>query len=81
MQNSFFKAIENKTGVSMDELFALANAISSADFKDEKQVRKIVRKVGKVANKPVSKELEDQLTKSILQKGSSLSLTDIEKMM
>lgn len=81
MQNPFFKAIENKTGVSMDELFALANAVSNADFSDEKQVRKIVRKVGKLANKPVSKELEDQLTNSIIQKGKSLSLSDIEKMM
>ncbi len=81
MQNSFFKAIENKTGVSMDDLFTLANAISYADFTDEKQVRKIVRKVGKLANKPVSKELEDELTKSILQSGSSLSLKDIEKLL
>lgn len=81
MQNSFFKAIENKTGVSMEELFTLANAISYADFTDEKQVRKIVKKVGKLANKPVSKELEDELTKSILQSGSSLSLKDIEKLL
>ena len=81
MQNSFFKAIENKTGVSMEDLFTLANAISYADFTDEKQVRKIVRKVGKLANKPVSKELEDELTKSILQSGNSLSLKDIEKLL
>jgi len=81
MQNSFFKSIESKTGVSMDELFTLANAISHADFTDEKQVRKVVRKVGKLANKPVSQELEDQLTRSILQSGSSLSLADIEKLL
>ncbi|MFJ7825170.1 stage VI sporulation protein F [Psychrobacillus sp. NPDC096623] len=81
MQNSFFKSIENKTGVSMDELFTLANAISYADFTDEKQVRKIVRKVGKLAKKPVSQELEDELTRSILQSGSSLSLADIQKLL
>jgi hypothetical protein len=81
MQNSFFKSIENKTGVSMDELFTLANAISHADFTDEKQVRKIVRKVGKLANKPVSQQLEDELTRSIIQSGSSLSLKDIEKLL
>ncbi|MEK3978305.1 stage VI sporulation protein F [Psychrobacillus sp. FSL K6-2836] len=81
MQNSFFKSIENKTGVSMDELFTLANAISYADFTDEKQVRKIVRKVGKLANKPVSQELEDELTRSILQSGSSLSMADIQKLL
>ncbi|SDM46733.1 Stage VI sporulation protein F [Psychrobacillus sp. OK028] len=81
MQNSFFKSIENKTGVSMDELFTLANAISYADFTDEKQVRKIVRKVGKLAKKPVSQELEDELTRSILQSGSSLSMADIQKLL
>lgn len=81
MQNSFFKSIENKTGVSMEELFTLANAISYADFTDEKQVRKIVRKVGKLANKPVSQELEDELTRSILQSGSSLSMADIQKLL
>ena len=81
MQNSFFKSIENKTGVSMDELFTLANAISHADFTDEKQVRKIVRKVGKLANKPVSKDLEDEIARSILQSGGSLSMTDIQKLL
>jgi hypothetical protein len=81
VQNSFFKAIENKTGVSMEQLFTLANAISYADFTDEVQVRQIVRKVGKLANKPVSQQLEDELTNSILKSGSSLSLSDIEKML
>ena len=81
MQNSFFRAIENKTGVSMDQLFTLANAISNADFTDEHQVRKIVRKVGRVANKPVSKELEDQPTNSNVQKGSSISLKKKKKML
>lgn len=81
MQNSFFKAIENKTGVSMESLFTLANAISHADFTNESQVRKIVRQVGTLANKPVSQELEDELTKSILKSGGSLSLSDIEKML
>ncbi|HWK22454.1 MAG TPA: stage VI sporulation protein F [Ureibacillus sp.] len=81
MQNPFFKQIENKTGVSMDEIFALANAIQHADFTNEKQVRKIIKRVGKVANKPVSKELEDQIVKSILQDGKSLDLGKIQKML
>ena len=50
MNESFFKKIENKTGVSMEEVFALANAIQYANFSDEKQeVRQIVQKVGKLA--------------------------------
>lgn len=81
MQNPFFKQIENKTGVSMEEIFALANAIQHADFSNEKQVRKIVKRVSKVANKPVSKELEDQIVKSIVQDGKSLDLGKIQKML
>lgn len=81
MQNPFFKQIENKTGVGMDEIFALANAVQHADFTNEKQVRKIVRKVSKIANKPISSDLEDRIVKSILQDGKSLDLGKIQKML
>jgi hypothetical protein len=81
MHDSFFKKIEQKTGVSMDEVFTLANAIQFADFSDEKQVKKIVRKVSKIANKPISKELEDQIVKSVVEKGNKLNLNEIASMM
>lgn len=80
MSESLFKKIENKTGVSMDELFALANAIQHANFQDERQVRKIIRKVGKLAKKDVSKQLEDQIAESILKNGNSLNVGDIQRM-
>lgn len=81
MQRSFFNSIEKKTGVSMDEIFALANAIQHADFKNEKHVRKIVRRVGKVSNRDITKELEDKIVNSILQDGDSLDFDKITKMM
>ncbi len=81
MDNSFFKKIEQKTGVSMDEVFTLANAIQYADFSDEKQVKKIVRKVSKVANKPISKDLEAKIVKSVVEKGNKLNLNEIANMM
>lgn len=54
MDKGFFKQFERKTGVEMDEVFALARAIQYADFSNEKQVRKIVQKVSKVAKRKVS---------------------------
>lgn len=81
MQNPFFKQIESKTGVNMEEIFALANAIQYADFSNEKQVRKIVRRVGQLANKQVSKDLEDQIVSSIVKDGQSLDLSKIQQMM
>lgn len=81
MNPSFFRKIEEKTGVPMEEVFALANAIQNANFQDERQVRKIVRKVAKLANKPVTKELEEQIVASILKNGKSLDLSKIQNMM
>ncbi|MFS0574472.1 stage VI sporulation protein F [Sporosarcina sp. 179-K 3D1 HS] len=81
MNDSFFRKIESKTGVPMEEVFALANAIQFADFSDERQVRKIVRKVGKLAKKDVPAHVEDELVKSILSNGKSVNLTDIQDML
>jgi len=81
MNDSFFRKIESKTGVPMEEVFALANAIQYADFSDERQVRKIVRKVGKLANKDVPPHLEDELVNSIMTSGSSFNMNDIQRML
>lgn len=81
MNDSFFRKIESKTGVPMEEVFALANAIQFADFKDEHQVRKIIRKVSEVANKSVPQHLEDELVHSIIQSGKGLNFQDISKML
>ena len=81
MEQSFFKQIEKKTGVSFEELMTLAQAIQYADFSDEKQVRKIVRKVGKLAKKDVSPELENKIVESIIKDGRSLSLKKKKKML
>lgn len=80
MADSFFKRVEKKTGVDFEEILALANAVSHANFEDERQVRKIVRKVGRLANRNVSKEMEDRIVTSIIQQGDQLDLQSIEKM-
>lgn len=81
MNDSFFKKIESKTGVPMEEVFALASAIQFADFQDEHQVRKIIRKVGQLANKNVSPEVEDELVHSIVNKGNAMDFSEIERML
>lgn len=79
--NNFFKRVEQKTGVDFEEIMALANAISHANFQDERQVRKIVRKVGRLAKRDVTKEMEDRIVASILQNGEQLDMSAIERMM
>ncbi|WP_203246025.1 MULTISPECIES: stage VI sporulation protein F [Sporosarcina] len=80
MNDSFFRKIESKTGVPMDEVFALANAIQFADFNDERQVRKIIQKVGKLAKREVPQHTEDELVRSIIKDGKSVNIQDIQNM-
>ncbi|MBM7653665.1 stage VI sporulation protein F [Neobacillus cucumis] len=80
MDNGFFKNIEKKTGVNMKDIFDLANSLQNANFKDEKTVRSVIQRVSQIANKKVSKELEDQIVKSIVNDGKQLDFNTISQM-
>jgi len=81
MDNGFFKNIEKKTGVNMKDIFDLANSLQHANFKDEKTVRNVIRRVSEIANKPVSKDMENQIVKSIINDGKQLDFNTIANMM
>jgi Stage VI sporulation protein F len=81
MDNKFFKSLENKTGVNMNDVFSLANSLQGANFKDEKTVRNVIQRVSQIANKPVSKQMEDKIVKSIINGDEKLDFSTISKMM
>jgi hypothetical protein len=80
MDNQFFKNVEKKTGVNMKDVFELANSLQNANFQDENTVRNVIRRVSQIANKPVSKEMEEQIIKSIVKDGKQLDFNTISKM-
>ncbi|WP_064092286.1 stage VI sporulation protein F [Rossellomorea aquimaris] len=80
MNNNFFKNLEKKTGVDMNEVFQLANSLQNANFKDEATVRSVIKRVSKIANKPVNKEMEDKIVKSIVNEGKQLDFGTISNM-
>ena len=81
MDNGFFKNMEKKTGVNMKDVMDLANSLQNANFKDEKTVRKVIKRVSQIANKPVPRDVEDQLVQSIIKDGKSLDFNTIANMM
>ena len=81
MDNHFFKNIEKKTGVNMQDILELANSLQNANFKDADTVRHVVRRVSHIANKPVSKETENKIVESIVKDGKQLDINTISKMM
>ncbi|MCY9212454.1 stage VI sporulation protein F [Bacillus haynesii] len=81
MDNQFFKNIEKKTGVSMNDVMQLANSLQNANFKDEKTVRSVIKRVAKLANKRVPQEMEDKIVESIVSGREKMDFNTIAKMM
>ncbi|MDR4436237.1 sporulation-specific transcription regulator SopVIF [Bacillus tequilensis] len=81
MDNQFFKNIEKKTGVKMQDVMNLAGSLQNANFKDEKTVRSVISRVAQLANRRVPKELEDKIVESITSGKEKLDFGTISKMM
>lgn len=81
MDNQFFKNIEKKTGVNMNDVLELANSLQNANFQDERTVRQVIKRVSQIANKPVSRETEDKIVQSIVKDGKRLDINTISNML
>ncbi|WP_019240540.1 MULTISPECIES: stage VI sporulation protein F [Bacillus] len=80
MDTNFFKNMEKKTGVNMKDVMDLANSLQGANFQDENTVRGVIKRVSKMAGKPVNKELEDKIVSSIINDGKQLDFSTIASM-
>ncbi|CAG9620473.1 stage VI sporulation protein F [Sutcliffiella rhizosphaerae] len=81
MENNLFKGIEKKTGVSMKDVFELANSMQNANFKDEQTIRGLVTRVATLANKKVPKELEDKIVHTLISGNKPVDMGTISKML
>jgi len=79
--NNFFKNIEKKTGVNMNDIFQLANSIQGANLQDETTVRQVVKQVSKIAGRSIPKDMEDKIVQTIIQDGKKLDFNTIANMM
>ncbi len=59
----------------------MAQSLNSTDLSDEKNVRKLVKQVSKMANKPVSKRTEDMIVDTLTKKKGKIDPSTISKMM
>ncbi|WP_047985317.1 stage VI sporulation protein F [Ornithinibacillus californiensis] len=63
--NNPFDKIQQNAGINPSDIYKVADSVKNADFSDEKTVRRLVRQLARMANKPISREKEDQIVKSI----------------
>lgn len=65
--DSFFKKVENRSGVDKKTIMSLANKLQHSNMKDETVLRDLVKEIGDLAGKEVSKEKEDKIVNAILK--------------
>ena len=63
--NSIFSKVEEKTNVKKEDIIKLAKQASNQDLSDEKNIRKLIKEVAKLAGKDVSKEKEEKILNAI----------------
>lgn len=65
--DTFFKKVENKSGVDKDTIISLANKLQNSNMKDETVLRDLVKELSDITGKEVSKEKEDKIVSTILK--------------
>ena len=64
--DSFFNKIERKTNVGKQTILDLANKLQQSDLKNEQTLREVIRELGQMTGKDVSKEKEDKIVEAVV---------------
>lgn len=77
MFKNIFNEINKKVNIDKNKIFEIADSIKNADLSNEVVLRKLIRDIARLANKEVTKELEDNLVKKIKNEGVPSNLNDL----
>ncbi len=64
--DNFFKKVEKKTNVNKETILSLAEKLQDDNMKNESALREVIRQIGALTGKQVSKEKEDKIVKTII---------------
>ena len=65
MDEKIFDTVEEKTNVKREDIINLAKSIQGKDMNNERNLRKLIQDVAKLAGKTVSKEKEEKIIKAV----------------
>lgn len=74
--DNFFKKVEKKTKVDKDTILSLANKLQNGNMKDEKTLKEVIGTLSQMTGRPVSKEQEEKIIKTVMDDKVP---TDLEK--
>ena len=64
--DSFFNRVEKKTNVGKETILNLASKLQQSNLKDEATLREVIKELGKMTGKEVSKEKEDKIIQAVV---------------
>lgn len=64
--DSFFNKIQKKTNVGKDTIMGLASKLQQANLKDEGTLRDVIKELGKMTGKDITKEKEDKIISAVV---------------
>lgn len=64
--DDFFNKVEKKTNVNKQTIMDLAKKVQSSNMKDENTIRDLVKEIGQITGKSVSKEKEDKIVNAVV---------------
>lgn len=65
--DNFFKKVEKKTKINKDTIVDLAQKLQNGNMKDENTLREVISTLSQMTGKPVSKDREDKIIKTIVE--------------
>ena len=66
-----------QNNIDPEKVFAVVEKVKTADLKDEKTIRELIKEVSILANKKLDKDQEDKLVKKIMSDGVSEDLFEM----
>lgn len=65
MDEKIFDKVEEKTNVKREDIISLAKSIQGMDMNNERNLRRLIQDVARLAGKTVSKEKEEKIIKAV----------------
>ncbi len=65
-KDNFFKKVENKTNIDKSTILNLAQKLQNSNMKDENTLREVIKEIGELTGKEVTKEKEDKIISTVI---------------
>ncbi|MFC4556865.1 stage VI sporulation protein F [Virgibacillus kekensis] len=79
--DDMIKKVEGKTGVKGSDIQKLVKSLNGTDLSNEKNIRRLVRQVSRMANKKVNKRTEDMIVETLTKNNKNIDASTISKML